>query len=65
MFGGNKDIIKTISNLVEEKFVKLLSENKLNNEQLILTLIWKDNKNLFKPTEDSGGVHLILFRNLS
>lgn len=65
MFGGNKKIILKISELVEKKFLKLLENKQVNNEQLVLTLVWNENKSLFKTTEDSSKYHLILFKNLS
>lgn len=65
MFGGSKNIILNISGLIEDKFKKLLDENKINNEQLVLSLVWKENKDLFKTTDDIGGIHLILFKKLS
>jgi hypothetical protein len=65
MFGGNKDAVSKISKLVEEKFLESLKEKKVNNEQLVLTLVWNENKNLFKTTEDSSRCHLILFKKLS
>jgi hypothetical protein len=65
MFGGNKEVVLKISNLVEEKFEFFLNKNMLNNEQLILTLVWKDNKDLFELTDDTGNTHLILFKKLS
>jgi hypothetical protein len=62
MFGGNIDIIKTISKLVEDIFVeKMLKNNNVNNEQLALALVWKDNQELFFLTDPYPNIHLMVF----
>ena len=65
MFGGNKKIILKISGLVEEKFLELLKKFKINNEQLVLALVWNENRDLFTLMRDSHKCHLIMFRDLS
>ena len=48
MFGGNPNIIQLISQKVENVFLeKMLNNNNMNNEQLALAIVWKENKNLF------------------
>ena len=65
IFGGSKVIIVEISELVEQKFLQLLEKKELNNEQLVLTLVWNENKKKFTTTDDSNSHHLLLFKNLS
>lgn len=66
MFGGDSNIIKTISKLVENVLVKdMFEKNNVNNEQLALAIIWKNNPDLFFLTENSPYVHLKLFKVLS
>jgi hypothetical protein len=64
MFGGNKDIIKNINHLIENKIEYMINNNNINNEQIALALIWKDNKHLFFLT-DNYNYHLMLFKILS
>jgi hypothetical protein len=62
MFGGNMHIIKTISKLVEHVFVeKMLKNNNVNNEQLALAMVWKDNQELFFLTDPYPNIHLMVF----
>lgn len=54
MFGGSKDCIIKISNLLNETFQKYMLEKKnVNNEQLCLALIWKQNPELFYLIDDN------------
>lgn len=65
MFGGSASIVKHISSLVKAKFLKHLQQRELNNEQLILAEIWKDNKELFCLYPSIPGQHLSMFRLMS
>ena len=48
MFGGTPGIIQLISQKVENVFLeKMLNKNNINNEQLALAIVWKENKKLF------------------
>ena len=47
MFGGNISILLDISKKVEEEFKLMLSQNIVNNEQLVIALVWKKNPDLF------------------
>jgi hypothetical protein len=48
MFGGNIQIINTISNKIEEIVIhKMLKKRNINNEQLALAMIWKKHNDLF------------------
>jgi hypothetical protein len=54
MFGGNKDCIIKISNLLNETLQKYMLEKKnVNNEQLCLALIWKEKPELFYLIDDN------------
>lgn len=53
IFGGRKDVIIKISQLLEEKFnSEMLEQNNVNNEQLCLAYVWKENKDLFHIIEN-------------
>lgn len=65
MFGGSALIIKTISILLENVFQeKMLKYNNVNNEQLALAIIWKENQHIFLTTDPSN-CSLYLFKILS
>jgi hypothetical protein len=66
MFGGNKQIIHRIASLVESIFQKkMLTKQNVNNEQLALAMVWKENPELFFLTNNSRICHLVLFKLLS
>jgi hypothetical protein len=66
MFGGSAFIIKRIGELVEKVFIeKMLNKGNINNEQLGLALVWKDNKELFYLVDNYLNFHLCLFKYLS
>ena len=66
MFGGRKDIVLKIGNLVENVFnEEMLNKNNVNNEQLALALVYKNNPELFHLINDDRRYHLILFKLLS
>jgi hypothetical protein len=65
LFGGNKQIIHTMSRLVEAVFQeKMLAQGNVNNEQLALAIVWKAYPQLFFTTNNSRMCHLILFKQL-
>ena len=66
MFGGNRLIVQEIAKLVEETFVnKMLNNNNVNNEQLALAIVWKENPHLFHLLHNIHNYHLIVFKMLS
>jgi Bacterial protein of unknown function (HtrL_YibB) len=66
MFGGTAWSIQTIADHVETVFQeKMLSQNNVNNEQLALAVVWKDNPYLFCTTNNQPGQHLMLFKLLA
>jgi len=66
MFGGSPNILKQISTLVEDVLqTKMLMKKNVNNEQLALALVWKENPKLFCTVNGSPMHHLILFTILS
>jgi hypothetical protein len=66
MFGGTANIVKKISELVECCFIeKMLNKDCVNNEQLGLALVWKDNKELFSLIDNYLNFHLCVFKYLS
>lgn len=65
LFGGNSTIITKIGQLVENIFTEHMLKNKnMNNEQIALAMVWKNNSHLFYTT-DNMNYHLMLFKLLS
>ena len=61
MFGGYKDIILEVKKEVERIFVnEMLDKNNVNNEQLALALLWKQNPDMFKVIPDINSHPCIL-----
>jgi hypothetical protein len=61
MFGGNKDTVEKISELLEDVFCNMmLANNNVNNEQLALALVWKKHKDLFYIIDDSTTSHIVI-----
>jgi len=55
-----------IDKLLEDVFLtQMLEKNNVNNEQLGLTLVWKNNPELFNLIYDNSNHHLMLFKLLS
>jgi hypothetical protein len=66
MFGGSIQIIKEISENVEHVFkYNMLANKNVNNEQLALSIVWKENPELFYTTENIYRSHLSLFKIFS
>jgi len=64
MFGGYKDIVLIIKEKTKNVFEWMLIQNNVNNEQLALALVWKDNKELFQVF-DRQNIQILLFELLS
>jgi len=54
MFGGHQNIVKIIGKKVEEKFQGMLRNNNVNNEQLAIAMVWKENPDLFYLIDDKN-----------
>ena len=65
MFGGDKEVVRNVSKELEHVFVMMLENGCVNNEQVGLTLVWKQHPEWFQLVDDYPGVHLILFKLLS
>jgi hypothetical protein len=65
MFGGSPNAIKTISEKTEEIFQYMLSQNCVNNEQLALVMVWKNNPELFFTIRNVYGQDLPIFKLFS
>jgi hypothetical protein len=65
MFGGNCKAIHLVSVTLKDVFEKMIKNKNMNNEQLALSIVWKNNKNLFTLVDDIREYHLILFKLLS
>ncbi len=63
MFGGGKDVVLEIGKKVEDAFIqKMLNQGNVNNEQLALALVWKENPHLFITLPGVFGGHFSLFK---
>ena len=61
MFGGYKNIVLEVKKEVERIFVnEMLDKNNVNNEQLALALLWKQNPEMFKVIPDINSHPCIL-----
>jgi hypothetical protein len=65
MFGGEKEIIHIVSRELDHVFNHMIEKGNVNNEQIGLTLVWKQHPEWFHLVEDYRGTHLILFKILS
>ena len=65
MFGGTPYIINKLSGLIDVVFKNMILNKTMNNEQLALSIIWKNNKELFTLVDDNPNFHLIIFKLLS
>jgi len=66
MFGGGKDIVLKIAELVETVFhEKMLAKKNVNNEQLALAMVWKEYPDYFTLVDNVYGQHLSLFKLMS
>ena len=65
LFGGCSDILLDIGEKVEITFQRMIKQNKMNNEQLILAMIWNKNKNKFMVIINNTKKHLPLFEFLT
>jgi hypothetical protein len=66
MFGGGKEIVLKIAELVEHVFLhKMLANQNVNNEQLALAMVWKEYPDYFIVTDNVYRQHLSLFKLMS
>jgi len=66
MFGGVKEVVRSVSKELEHVFeTQMIDKGIVNNEQVGLVLVWKQHPEWFHIVEDYRGVHLILFKLLS
>lgn len=66
MFGGNKLVIRVISQLIEHIFIeKMIYNSNVNNEQLALAMVCKQYPDLFLLMHNLPGIHLYMFKKLS
>ena len=61
MFGGRKHIVILIADLLKKEFEKMIQNKNMNNEQLALAIIWRNNKDLFHIIKNFTNEHLPLF----
>jgi len=64
-FGGDKNIMKIISEEIEKIFtLEMIEQNMVNNEQIALGILYKRNPNLFSVYKELDGTHLPFFNNV-
>ena len=68
MFGGDKEVILELSNLVDQELTQRIPNGWINNEQLVLAYLYRTQyKELFYPVYNNTGIdfglfHLMLIR---
>jgi len=66
MFGGGKDMVLKIAELVETVFLeKMLAKKNVNNEQLALAMVWKEYPDYFTLVDNVYRQHFSLFKLMS
>jgi hypothetical protein len=65
MFGGDKDNMLWLADMIRNVFEQLLNINIINNEQIALALIWKKFPERFNIYINNSSMHLPLFTMLS
>jgi len=64
LFGGTKNVCIDMARRVNEQFELYLNNNIVNNEQIILGYIYKNNPELFNVYIELSGNHLPIFKKL-
>ena len=65
LFGGNKNIINIFEELIDDFFIKCVSEKSMNNEQFALAILAKEKSEYFNILTPKYPGHLPLFKMLS
>ena len=65
LFGGTKEICIKMAELVNDEFNHYLSKNIINNEQIILGILYKKYPQMFNLYIELNGKHLPFFNKLS
>ena len=65
LFGGNSEACIGIANLIKKYFELYLDKNIVNNEQILLGILFKKYPNLFNVYIKLDGYHLPLFKELN
>jgi hypothetical protein len=65
LFGGGKPIMTKLSHLVKNKFEYYLNNLCINNEQIILGILWKNNPNLFNIHFNLNGKPLPFLKDMA
>jgi hypothetical protein len=61
MFGGNNTIIEKLYYMIINEMEFMIKNNQMNNEQMALAVIWKNNKDLFFTIKNNTYRHLPFF----
>lgn len=64
MFGGDKEIICNISNIIDIELKKKVANGWINNEQILLAYIYSKNTQLFELVLNNTQKHLCLFEKI-
>lgn len=65
IYGGTKDVIDHMEKRVFEIFEKMINNNCINNEQVVMGIIFKENPSLFNGFLNTTSKHLPYFKYLS
>ena len=65
IYGGTKDVIDHMEKRVFEIFEKMINNNCINNEQVVMGIIFKENPSLFNGFLNTTPKHLPYFKYLS
>tara|TARA_A100001391_G_scaffold126630_3_gene86609 strand:- start:6097 stop:6900 length:804 start_codon:yes stop_codon:yes gene_type:complete len=66
MFGGHKNSLEETAKMVDDVLMnKMIGENSINNEQIALGYLLKNNPDHFAAYQRTNGKHMDIFRELS
>jgi Bacterial protein of unknown function (HtrL_YibB) len=65
LFGGGAAGVESVAAGVSEIYKRLLAKGVVNNEQIVLAMLWKQRPNLFELVVNTGRTHLPLFKRLA
>ena len=65
VFGGNKNIINWIDEKISEAFKWMLAKNCINNEQILMGIVYKNNLEKFHTFLNTTNKHVPYFQYLT
>jgi hypothetical protein len=64
IFGGGKEIVCKINNYINKTFKYMIGNNCINNEQIVLSMVYKQHPHLFETYINKTNTHLPYFKFL-